>query len=129
MATETPNLFTLQGRNLHVTYSTTGIDGKPSFVYHDASHSLVFKGDQIRTVESEIGTLVSVTIRVTVDLGATSFTLLVPAVNLPPAGQAPITTIGITTIHRTFLSPPLGEAQTELYSVARVTGTASLVAF
>jgi hypothetical protein len=50
-------------------------------------------------------------------------------VTLGSSGQAPITTEGITTIHRTFLSPPFGLAQRELYSVATLTGTASFVVF
>lgn len=28
-----PNLYELSARNLHITYSTTGVDGQPHFSY------------------------------------------------------------------------------------------------
>src|ERR1700686_226513 len=88
----TPNHYQLQGDHLHVTYSTTSFGGKPQLSYQDASQSLNFTGDQIRKAPTEIGTLVTVTIHLPVDSGSTSFTLLVPAVNLagPTARPAEI---------------------------------------
>ena len=65
-AAQTPNLYQLSGKHLNITYSTTGIDGKPHFSYQDLQQTLSFTGDQIRGVVTEIGTLVSVTIRMTV---------------------------------------------------------------
>jgi hypothetical protein len=88
-----------------------------------------FEGDQIRSMESEIGTLVSVTIFATVDAGSTSFTLLLPHVNLDQSQQATITTEGITTLHRSSLLPVFNQGQTELYTVERLTGTAAAVDF
>ena len=99
---KTPNLFRLHGTNLQVIYSTSGFDGKPHLQYHDVFQTLHFSGDQIRTLPSEIGTLVTVTIRMTVDTGSTVFTLLVPHVNLEDESNTPvnITTYGFTTIRR-----------------------------
>ena len=71
-ATQPPNLYQLSGKHLNITYSTSGIDGKPHFSYQDLQQTLNFTGDQIRSVETEIGTLVTVTIRMTVDTGGTS---------------------------------------------------------
>lgn len=126
---KTPNLYQVDGHNLHITYSTSSIDGKPRFVYHDALQTQSFEGDQIRVLESEVGTLVSVTIRRTVDTGSTSFTLLVPHVNLDQSDSAHISTEGITTLHRFSVVPAFNQGQTEVYTVQRLTGTASLVAF
>jgi len=109
-----PDMYQLQGAQLHITYSTTSFDGKPRFVYQDAT---------------EIGTLVTVTIRMTIDTGSTSFTLLVPTVNLGPSNHATIHTEGITTIHRFSIIPMFNQGQTELYSVSPLTGTASFVIF
>ena len=39
-AFRTPDLYTLHGGGLHVSYSTTGIDGKPHFTYQDAQSSM-----------------------------------------------------------------------------------------
>src|SRR5207237_1013212 len=96
--TKTPNLFQVHGDRVHVTYSTTSLVENPQFHYQDTHGVQNFEGDAIRTVESEIGTLVTVTIAPrTIDSGSTSFTLLVPHVNLDQANQVPIRTEGITT--------------------------------
>ena len=124
-----PNLYQLQGHHLHVLYTASGIDGKPHFDYQDAHQTLHFKGDEIRTIELEIGTLVTVTIRLTVDSGSTSFSLLLPQVNLDQTKQAHITTEGITTLHRLSLVPQFNQGQTELYTVTQLTGTAQFVLF
>ncbi len=71
----------------------------------------------------------TVTIRPTIDSGSTTFTLLVPTVNLDMDTSAPIHTIGITTQHRFSIIPALRQGQTELYRVTRLTGTASAVQF
>jgi hypothetical protein len=80
-------------------------------------------------VDTEIGTLVTVTIFKTIDSGSTSFTLIVPRVNLDQATSVPIFTEGITTLHRFSIVPALNHGQTELYTVVHLTGTASSVEF
>jgi hypothetical protein len=128
MTAITPNLYQLHGPHLNISYALSGIDGKPHFSYHDTHHTLQFSGDQIRTVATEIGTLVTVTIQITVDSGSTSFTLLVPTVNLGKNHQAVhITTHGVTTLHKFSIVPALNQGQTELYTVTKLTGTAEFV--
>jgi hypothetical protein len=123
-----PNTYHLQGRQLRVSYSTTSFGGKPLFSYQDANKSLSFSGDEIRVVDSGIGKLVTVTIALTVDVGSTTFTLLVPNVNLVgQLQQANIRTNGITTMHLFGFQPGFNKGQTELYSVAALSGTAELV--
>jgi hypothetical protein len=122
-----PNLFTLSGNGIHVTYSTTSLTGKPLFNYHDAFQVKNFSGDEIQTAETVLGNLVTVSLVRTIDSGSTTFTLLVPSVNLPPSNSANIITEGITTLHK-FRIPPL-HGQTELYTVHRLHGTASFVVF
>jgi hypothetical protein len=80
-------------------------------------------------LDSEIGTLVTVSLVRTVDTGSTSFTLVVPHVNLGQAAQVPITTQGITTLHRLSPVPVLNEGQSEISTTVRLTGTASAVNF
>jgi hypothetical protein len=125
----TPNTYQLHGENLAVRYLTTYIDGKPHFAYTDGHRALFFEGDAIRALQSELGLLVSVTIFQTVDAGSTSFTLLVPAVNLDESNQASITTEGITTTHHFSINPVFDRGQTEHYTVVQLTGTASLLNF
>ena len=86
---------------LQVSYSVAG----PHLHYHHGPVIRDFTGSEIRLVEvPDLGTLVSVTILLTIDSGSTTFTLLLPRVNLPapPALPAlvPVTTQGITTGHR-----------------------------
>jgi len=130
MAFTTPNLYQVQGGGIHAVYSTTGIDGKPHFSYQDAQGTHSFSGDQIKVAKTPIGDLVTVTIRLTPDSGSTTFSLLVPTVNLTgPGHPSPISIEGITTIHRFSIVPNFLVGQTELYHVTTMVGTANQVAF
>jgi hypothetical protein len=126
----TPNIYNLQSAQLSVKYSTGTLGSLKSFEYQDAFQTFIFKDNEIRSVSTEIGTLVTVTIRRTIDTGSTSFTLLVPTINLPELNkEVQITTQGITTIHRFSIIPRLNQGQTELYSVTQLTGVAEAVSF
>lgn len=126
----TPNLYQLKSSQLRVKFSTTSKDGQPYFSYEDGSRSLSFKGNQIRQVKSDMGTLVTVTVHMTVDSGSTTFTLLVPEVNLAEQNSpAQIHTIGITTVHRFSVVPAVNHGQTERYTTSEFSGTGSLVFF
>jgi hypothetical protein len=128
-APKQPNLYELSGEGIHITYSTTSFAGPPLFTYQDATQSKQFMGDQIRTVETEIGTLVTVTTFLSVDSGSTSFTVLIPHVNLRSSDSVSIYTDGIATVHRLrIVGPPL-QGQTETYTVYALSGTASFVLF
>ena len=98
------NMFSLAGGGLHVSCSTSGIDGKPHFTYQDSQRTLSFTGNEIRTaMEADLGTVVSVTIVRTIDAGSTSFSLLVPRVNLPaPFGS--VSTQRLTRVLRPISS-------------------------
>jgi hypothetical protein len=126
-----PTHYDLGGRSIHVTYSTTGVDGKPHFSYQDLQQTLTFSGDEIRRVETEIGGFVTVTIAGTVDRGNTTFSILLPRVNLTagPGQRETIQTYGITTLHRPRIPPQLIAGQRDFYTVIRLTGTASQVIF
>ena len=125
----TPNLYQLQGAAVSVSYSTTSIDGRPRFTYQDAQQMHSFSGDEIRTDPSEIGTLVTVTLREVPDLGRTTFTLLLPRVRLDDSNTAQVATVGITAMHRASIAPVLDRGQTQTYRSVRLTGTARSVLF
>ena len=128
MAIKQPNLYELSGNGIHVTYSTTSITGKPLFNYHDAFQTRNFSGDEIQTVDTILGQLVSVFLIRTIDGGSTSFTVLIPAIHLPPTNVANVSTEGVTTLHKfSIVNPPLG--QTELYTFHPLHGTARFVKF
>lgn len=124
-----PNLYQLHGDKLQISYSTSSIRGTPTFSYQADHQSLSFHGDEIRTTTTEMGTLVSVTIRKTVDTGSTTFTLLLPRVNLQQPGAPTITTEGIITEHRFSPVPAQKHGQLDTYTVIRLTGSAQSVVF
>jgi len=125
-----PNLYVLSGGGIHVTYSTTGFNGQPHLTYSSAFISRTFSGAEITTTASPIGTLVTVTIQLTVDAGSTTFTLLVPVVNLNTNTDiVTIATEGVTTHHRFSIFPPALHGQIETYSVQQLTGNAEHVLF
>jgi hypothetical protein len=100
--------------------------GRLQLTYQDAHRSLPFYQNDVRTVDvADLGTIVSVTLVLTVDIGSTTFSLLVPRVVLP-GGQpsAFVHTDGVTTIHRAFVGA-IGHPQTDSYTVTRLDGTAS----
>ena len=68
-----PTMYQLHGAGIHVSYSTTSISGKPLLSYHDAFQVKNFSGDQINTLQTDIGSLVTVVIHITVDSGSTTF--------------------------------------------------------
>ena len=122
-----PNLYQLSSNHLHVSYSTSGVDGKPHFTYQDPHQTLNFSGDEIRSVVTEVGILISVTIRLTVDTGGITFSVLLPHVNLPGEQSVPIQTDGIATLHRSSMVPMIG--QRDFYTLTRLTGSAARVFF
>src|SRR5262245_41750484 len=101
-----PNLFTLSGEGLTVTYSTTSLDGKPRFTYKKGQKTLNFSGDQIDSVGINIGTLVSVVIATVPDKNVTTFSILLPAIRLPDSKKQAFRTIGIVTVATTTIAGP-----------------------
>ncbi len=122
-----PNNFALSGCGVHVTYASSGIDGQPSLTYQDAIRMLSFRGAELRVVDSDLATTVSVTIQQTVDSGSTSFTVLIPGVELPGGQPIPVATVGVSTLHRFSILPITG--QLDSYYTVALHGTASLVEF
>ena len=127
--TVTPNLFQLSGHHLHVTYSPSGMDGKPNMTYQDQHQSKSFKGDEIRTVECDLGTLVSVTLRIMPDVGSTSLSVLIPRMRISPVSVAAVHTECITTVHSTPFAPQTIQGQVDTYTVTSLRGTAQAVMF
>ena len=128
----TPNIYNLQNTSLgiRIMYSpgTGGAIGGMQYADPTQTHS--FKSTDLRTVDSEVGTLVSATLRMTVDSGSTTFTLIVPQVALnAPSQQAVIDTFGVTTLHLFSPVPVLNVGQREIDSVVALSGTAEFIPF
>lgn len=129
-----PNLFSLQGvgpkhKDVQISYSTSSITGQPLFNYKDSRGTHGFKGDEIRTQETETGTMVTVTLENIPDFRVTKLTLLVPAINLNGSAKE-FNTIAIrTTSKNTIGGPRLVKGAVQSNEVINLKGTASSVVF
>ena len=126
-----PNKFDLHGigyicMDTHITYTTTSISGKPTFNYTDLKGTHNFTGNEIRTLKTEIGTMVTVTLVRTIDFGNTVLTLLVPDFK-PEVSAQEFNTIAIRTTERIPFLPIKGALDS--YEVIRLQGTAESVLF
>ena len=126
-----PNLYDLKNGSLQINYSTSGIDGKAHFSYKKGKIQRSFSGEEIRTIENDLGTVVSVTIVMSVDTGSTSFSVLIPKVNLASTAgaTAKIATQGIETTHKFSMIPAFNKGQADTYKVISLTGKGSFVMF
>src|ERR1039457_5449258 len=103
MANIQPNRYVLQSNDgkTKVDYETSSFIGQPTLNLTQGSGPIRhFAGSQIRTLNSEVGTLVSVTTQMTVDTGSTSFSVLIPASSLTAASDhRTLATEAIVTSH------------------------------
>ncbi len=125
----TPNLFQLTGSHIHITYTTSSIHDTPTMTYQDPYQGLSFEGDQIREVECDLGTLVSVTLRMTVDSGSTSLSVFIPRARVEQGSMTAIHTDCVTTVHHFSVIPSFHLGPLDTYSVVPLHGTAQFVAF
>ena len=139
MANLQPNKFLLQSSDgkTKVDYETTSLIGQPFLNLTQGPGGPIrhFAGSQIRAVNTEIGTLVSVTTQMSIDSGSTSFSVLIPAITLSGvsdhksfATEAIVTThsgpvsVPPTGVHEKYQFIPMkGEAEFVLALLAPVT--------
>ena len=127
-----PNRFVLHSNDgkTKVDYETSSFLGQPTLNLTEVGGPIRhFAGSQIRALHTEIGTLVTVTTRMTIDTGSTSFSVLIPAITLKSSSdQEAFTTDAIITNH----SGPNSIPQTgphETYQFIPMKGEASLIMF
>jgi len=117
-----PNLFELRGRNVEITYRI--LRGRGEFLdYHDRRHDLTFSGEEIDSLETRIGKLITVTLETVPD--SHELTLTLPRINLE--GQSDFfETPAIRTKHLTSIAgPSLIEGPLQTYDTVQLRGTAS----
>lgn len=140
MANLQPNRYILQSSDgtTKVDYETSNFIGQPILNLTQGPGGPIrhFAGSQIRALNSEIGTLVTVTTQLTVDAGSTSFSVLIPAISLTAISdhktfstEAIITShtgpnsVPSTGVHEKYKFIPLkGEASFVLALLEPVTG-------
>lgn len=130
MANLQPNRFVLQSSNgqTKVDYETSSFIGQPTLnLTLGSGPTRHFAGSQIRTLATEIGTLVTVTANITIDTGATSFSVLIPAITLASiTDHEKFASEAVVTTHSGPNSFPLTGVH-EKYQFIPLQGTASFV--
>jgi hypothetical protein len=130
MTNISPNRFVLKSGDgkTKVDYETTSFGGQPILNLTEGPGPIRhFAGSQIRVLNTEIGTLVSVTTQMTVDTGSTSFSVLIPAVTLTSTSDhKAISTEAIVTRHTGPNSIPITGVH-ETYQFIPLSGEASFV--
>ncbi len=130
-----PNQYHLQGGGISVSYFPQGQgppvegSGRLRLSYQDSNQSRAFFDNDVRTVNvDDLGTVVSVSLFVTVDAGGTSFSLLIPHVQLPdqPGPSVFIQTQSIITSFTLFDFGPFAQPQKQTYTVIALSGTAAI---
>jgi len=103
MANVIPNRYVMHSHDgkTKVDYETTSFIGPPILNLTQAPGPIRhFSGSQIRAVNTEVGTLFSVTTHMTIDTGSTSFSVLIPAISLSSASdRKAFSTEAIVTAH------------------------------
>lgn len=130
MANIQPNRYILQSIDgkTKVDYETSNFVGQPALNLTQSPGPIRhFAGSQIRTQNTEIGTLVTVTTNLTINAGSTSFSVLIPAISLTAASDhKTFGTEAIVTSHSGPASvPPTGVQET--YQFIPIRGEASFV--
>jgi len=121
------NLFELSGDSIQVTYLTSGSEGVPLLSYRDGSLNRQFSGEKIKSVQTEIGELLTVEIEQIPEMRVVTFSLILPVVNVMPGTVGThIQVLGITAVTYTNMTGEvLGQGKT--YSQVNLTGTAQAI--
>jgi len=87
--------FTLKGRDLEITCTLGANPSFPALSYRQGTVAKSFIPKQIHIDETMLGQIATVTLDLTVDAGATTFSLFLPALDVPLSDSIDFTTIGI----------------------------------
>jgi hypothetical protein len=126
-----PNLYELRGTGIEVTFSSSSLDGKPRMTIRRGRRTSNFAGSEIRQLKTEIGALQTVTLESVPDLQTKTFTLVIPAVNIPDGKQQQaMATIAVITTTKTSIAGPQGvQGVIQTYRTVALRGNAKQVVF
>lgn len=132
-----PNLYSLGADGVDIAYSTSSVDGMPTFAFTSALEGIDARasGDEIGIEPLfaggwPFGSMVSIYVDAAPDAWARSITLVLPEINLDAGREAPFTTFAILTRHLTTIGgPALVSGQLQEYELISLHGTAAMVVF
>jgi hypothetical protein len=124
-----PNQYQIQGQGVRIGYSTSSITGKAQLSFKKGPKTLNFTGNEIGLLDTKIGALITVTIATKPDRSFTTFSFLLPTIELSKeSAKQSFRTVGITTIHKTTIAGPVKGVQ-QIYKSVQLRGTAQHVLF
>jgi len=103
-----------------ISYSTSSIQGVPLFNYQDNERIFNRSGDEIRTEETAIATLVTIDLEQIPDASEVTATLFLPRILVRQGIPTPLATIGVLTTSARRI-----EGQMQTYRALNLSGTAS----
>ena len=118
------NKFVLKGPGVEVDYT---IGGNPSFTaltYKAGGTVKTFKPAAIETDSTGLGTMVSVPLIETIDVGGERFGFFLPVIDVPQGQTAHFQTVGV---YDTFSGPDSRPTHTQSWRCIELTGTAQTV--
>jgi hypothetical protein len=118
------NTYTMRHHEVEVRYEVDITPGLVALTYTDASGQRNFRDDQIKTEDTGLGTLVSVAIEESVDVGGERFGFYQPDVDVPADGTAEFRTAGV---YETFSGPDSVPHRPASYRSIELHGTAQNV--
>ncbi len=124
------NRFVLRGEGLEIIYDEITFAGPPQLTYQvlQGVASRTFSGNELSSKESDIGTLVTVTLEVIPDDKRSLFTLLIPTINVTGTNEVPFETLAIyTTVRNSIIGPNGVSGAVESYQCVQLEGTAQFV--
>lgn len=125
-----PNLYELSCDGVVLTYSTSSITGSARVYFRDGQREVDASGQEIRTISTELGTEVTITLEAVPDLHTVTLTLLVPDINLGTQSEVDLDAVAIeTTQHTSIGGPALVAGVQQTYRVIALHGTAKDVDF
>jgi hypothetical protein len=89
------NKFVLRHRHIEIDYTIGITPGLPALVYKDGAEVKTFKTNKITTNQTAVGSLVSIPLVQTIDVGGERFGFFLPQLDVPSGHTESFTTAGV----------------------------------
>jgi hypothetical protein len=119
------NKFILTGNGIELDYTIGGNPGFTALTFKEGGTTKSFTPQQIETVQSGVGTMVSVALQLSIDTGGTRFGFFLPDVQVALGQTASVTTIGVI---ETFSGPDSFPHRPTTWQCVHLHGSAEEVA-
>jgi len=127
-AFEPANHFELRRGRKRITYDATSFAGQRQLTYDNGTESRTFIGDDVRSEESALGTLLTVVLKVIFDGPKDFLTLVLPEVLVESGKPEKLSTpVIFHTVQGSIAGRPLNPGPVQTYEEKTFRGTASFV--